>query len=53
MWHYWMGDKLSKARNVQLTSDSGKLTGQVQVSPPMQEDKEPSRLEQRFNCRGN
>ncbi|WP_417440446.1 methylamine utilization protein [Idiomarina sp.] len=53
VWHYWMGDELSKAQNVQLTSDSGKLTGQVQVSPPMQEDKEPSRLEQRFNRRGN
>lgn len=53
VWHYWMGDKLSKAQNVQLTSDSGKLTGQVQVSPPVQEDKEPSRLEQRFNRRGN
>ncbi|MDV6326568.1 methylamine utilization protein [Idiomarina sp. Sol25] len=53
VWHYWMGDKLSKAQSVQLTSDSGKLTAQVQVSPPVQEDKEPSRLEQRFNRRGN
>ncbi|MBL4856650.1 MAG: methylamine utilization protein [Idiomarinaceae bacterium] len=53
VWHYWMGDELSKAQNVQLTSDSGKLTGQVQVSPPVREDKEPSRLEQRFNRRGN
>lgn len=53
VWHYWMGDELSKAQNVQLTPDSGKLTGQVQVSPPAQEDKEPSRLEQRFNRRGN
>ncbi|MCP1339741.1 methylamine utilization protein [Idiomarina sp. M1R2S28] len=53
VWHYWMGDELSKAQNVKLTSDSGKLTAQVQVSPPVQEDKEPSRLEQRFNRRGN
>ncbi|PWW41459.1 hypothetical protein DFO83_101139 [Idiomarina loihiensis] len=53
VWHYWMGDELSKAQSVQLTSDSGKLTAQVQVSPPVQKDKEPSRLEQRFNRRGN
>ncbi|MRJ43602.1 methylamine utilization protein [Idiomarina loihiensis] len=53
VWHYWMGDELSKAQSVQLASDSGKLTAQVQVSPPVQEDKEPSRLEQRFNRRGN
>lgn len=53
VWHYWMGDELSKAQSVQLTSDSGKLTGQVRVSPPAQEDKKPSRLEQRFNRRGN
>ena len=53
VWHYWMGDELSKAQSVQLASDSGKLTAQVQVSPPVQKDKEPSRLEQRFNRRGN
>lgn len=53
VWHYWMGDELSKAQSVQLTPDSGKLTGQVQVSPPKQKDKEPSRLEQRFNRKGN
>jgi len=53
VWHYWMGDKLSQAENVVLTHKAGKLTGQVQVSPPQQEEKEPSRLEQRFNRKGN
>lgn len=53
VWHYWMGDKLSRAQSVVLTLNEGKLTGQVQVSPPQQDEKEPSRLEQRFNRKGN
>nr|WP_282444588.1 methylamine utilization protein [Idiomarina sp. ATCH4] len=36
VWHHWMGDKLSQAENVVLTKKAGKLTGQVQVSPPEQ-----------------
>ncbi|RUO68964.1 methylamine utilization protein [Idiomarina ramblicola] len=53
VWHFWMGDQLSRAQSVVLTSNEGKLTGQVQVSPPQQDEKEPSRLEQRFNRKGN
>lgn len=53
VWHYWMGDKLSQAQQVTLERKSGQLTGQVQVSPPQKEKKELSRLEQRFNRKGN
>lgn len=53
VWHYWMGDELSKAHSVKLTSESGTLIGKVEVSSPQQEAKEPSRLEQRFNRKGN
>lgn len=53
VWHYWMGDKLSQAQKITLARNSGRLTGQVQVSPPQKEKKELSRLEQRFNRKGN
>ncbi|MDV6315469.1 methylamine utilization protein [Idiomarina sp. HP20-50] len=53
VWHYWMGDKLSQAQKITLARTSGRLTGQVQVSPPQKEKKELSRLEQRFNRKGN
>ncbi len=53
VWHYWMGDDLSQAQNITLAANGEELTGQVRVSAPQQEEKEPSRLEQRFNRKGN
>lgn len=53
VWHYWMGDKLSQAQKVTLAQNSDRLSAQVQVSPPQKEEKELSRLEQRFNRKGN
>jgi len=53
VWHHWMGDDLSQAQNIALAANGEELTGQVRVSAPQQEEKEPSRLEQRFNRKGN
>ncbi|MFV1466899.1 MULTISPECIES: methylamine utilization protein [Idiomarina] len=53
VWHYWMGDNLSQAQIIALAHNGQEFTGQVQISAPEQEEKEPSRLEQRFNRKGN
>lgn len=53
VWHYWMGDTLAAAQSVPLTQSNGRYVGQVSVTPPVKEKKEPSRLEQRFNRIGH
>lgn len=53
IWHYWMGDTLAAAQSITLTQNNGRYVGQVPVTPPVKEKKEPSRLEQRFKRTGH
>lgn len=53
VWHHWMGDTLADAKQVTLTSHGERYVAEVPVTAPEKEQKEPSRLEQRFKRTGH